>query len=265
MVFLHVLAMDSRVWSRQVHDLTGQGHRCITLDFRGQGRSSVPRRGYDPDCLAEDVLDLLEYLQVDHAHLVGASMGGFVALRVALARPARVASLTLIGTTARREAPADAVTNFVLANALRLAGPRPLVQPILRSAFSAGFLADPTRADDRDLWADHFGHLRRLGTVRAVRGVTHRRALTGLDAIAVPTQILVGEHDTPRRLTAASELAATIPGAAAQVVASSGHAVPVEQPDTVSAAIRTHLDRQASALTPSAPQSHRATRREERR
>jgi 3-oxoadipate enol-lactonase len=241
-VFLHMLAMDSRMWSGQVTALLEQGHRCLTLDFRGQGRSSTPRRGYDPDQLAADVVALLEHLRIDHAHLVGASMGGFVALRVALAKPGRVASLTLIGTTARREALPGILTNFALANILRVAGPRPLVQPVLHSAFGSGFLTDARRAGECERWADHFAHLRRVGTARAVRGVTHRRAVTGLDTIHIPTAILVGEHDTPGRHAAATELAAAIPASTMHVVPGAGHAIPVEEPHSVTTVIRRHFE-----------------------
>ncbi len=241
-VFLHILALDSRMWEHQVNALVAKDHRCVTLDFRGQGRSSAPRHGYGPDRLAEDVTALLDHRQIRRAHFVGASMGGFVALRIARAQPSRVASLTLIGTTARREAPADIVTNFALANILRLAGPKPLVRPILRSAFGPEFLADSTRADERAIWADHFARLSRLGTARAVRAVTHRSAVTSLDLIDIPTQVLVGEHDTPRRKAAAAELAAAMPNARGQVVPRSGHCIPVEQPDIVTTAIQALLN-----------------------
>lgn len=58
-------------------------YRVITYDHRGQGKSSVPKTGYDMDSLYEDVVLLIEQLKLGSVHFAGLSMGGFVGMRLA--------------------------------------------------------------------------------------------------------------------------------------------------------------------------------------
>src|SRR3954470_20415170 len=67
--------LDSRSWEPQVHALVAAGHRVITYDRRGFGRSSRPTEGYDFDTLAADLDKLLSALDVHDATLVGFSLG----------------------------------------------------------------------------------------------------------------------------------------------------------------------------------------------
>ncbi|MEU8607382.1 alpha/beta hydrolase [Actinoplanes sp. NPDC048791] len=66
---------DSRSWEPQVHTLLAAGHRVITYDRRGFGRSSRPAAGYDFDTLAGDLDQLLTALDLQDVTLVGLSLG----------------------------------------------------------------------------------------------------------------------------------------------------------------------------------------------
>jgi pimeloyl-ACP methyl ester carboxylesterase len=66
---------DGRSWEPQVHALLAAGHRVITYDRRGFGRSSRPSTGYDFDSLAADLDTLLRQLDLRDATLVGFSLG----------------------------------------------------------------------------------------------------------------------------------------------------------------------------------------------
>lgn len=89
-------------WFRQVEGLR-QHHRVLAVDNRGTGRSDKPIGEYSIEVLADDLICLLEDLvAAEHdepAHLVGASMGGYVAMSVARRRPELVGSLALIATS----------------------------------------------------------------------------------------------------------------------------------------------------------------------
>src|SRR5688500_10272263 len=74
--------------------------RLIALDQRGFGESDHPDSGYTIPGFAADLVALLDALDIERAVLVGHSYGTFVARRVAIAAPARVAALALIGTGA---------------------------------------------------------------------------------------------------------------------------------------------------------------------
>src|SRR3954454_5871 len=93
-VLFHEGICDSRMWDPQWETFT-RSHRVLRFDFRGYGRSPL-----EPGRLANatDVLDPLDPHDFIRAALVGVSLGGRVALEVALAAPERVAALVLVGS-----------------------------------------------------------------------------------------------------------------------------------------------------------------------
>ena len=74
-VLIHGYPLSGRAWDQQVPVLLEAGHRVITYDRRGFGKSSQPVVGYDYDTLAADLVTLLEHLDLWDAVLVGHSMG----------------------------------------------------------------------------------------------------------------------------------------------------------------------------------------------
>jgi len=74
-VLLHGWPVDSRSWEPQVHPLVAAGHRVITYDRRGFGRSSRPTAGYDFDTLAADLDKVLTALDLREVTLIGFSLG----------------------------------------------------------------------------------------------------------------------------------------------------------------------------------------------
>ncbi len=89
-------------WTPAVVELLlGEGYRVVRFDHRDCGRSTLlgPDAAYTLDELAADTLGLMDRLDIDRAHLIGRSMGAMIAQVIALDHPARVMSLTLIGST----------------------------------------------------------------------------------------------------------------------------------------------------------------------
>jgi non-heme chloroperoxidase len=74
-VLIHGYPLSGRAWDKQVPVLLDDGHRVITYDRRGFGRSSQPTMGYDYDTFAADLHTLLETLDLRDVTLVGHSMG----------------------------------------------------------------------------------------------------------------------------------------------------------------------------------------------
>ncbi|MFJ9899955.1 alpha/beta fold hydrolase [Streptomyces sp. NPDC091280] len=74
-VLIHGYPLDGHSWERQVPHLLEAGHRVITYDRRGFGRSSQPTTGYDYDTFAADLDKVIEELDLTDAVLVGFSMG----------------------------------------------------------------------------------------------------------------------------------------------------------------------------------------------
>ncbi|GAA1984263.1 alpha/beta hydrolase [Catenulispora subtropica] len=75
-VLIHGFPLSGRAWERQERALLAAGHRVITYDRRGFGRSSRPSTGYDYDTFAADLDKLLTHLDLRDTDLAGHSMGG---------------------------------------------------------------------------------------------------------------------------------------------------------------------------------------------
>lgn len=75
-VLIHGWPLSGAAWKDQIAALTGAGHRVVTYDRRGFGRSEKPSRGFDYDTLANDLEAVLKELELTDVTLVGFSMGG---------------------------------------------------------------------------------------------------------------------------------------------------------------------------------------------
>jgi len=75
-VLIHGWPLSGESWGEQVSALSAAGHRVVTYDRRGFGRSDKPSKGYDYDTLAEDLHSVLTELDLRDVTLVGFSMGG---------------------------------------------------------------------------------------------------------------------------------------------------------------------------------------------
>ncbi len=96
LLLIEGLGQSMWAWCEQVPAFA-RHYRTIAFDTRGTGRSRVPEEPYGIDELAQDAADVLDGRQ---ARVVGLSMGGYVALTLALAHPGLVRSLVLVGTGA---------------------------------------------------------------------------------------------------------------------------------------------------------------------
>ncbi len=98
-VLVHGYPLDGTSWERQERELLAAGHRVVTYDRRGFGRSSQPTVGYDYDTLAADLNALIEKLDLDDVVLGGFSMGtGEVVRYLGTYGSARVSKAVLFGT-----------------------------------------------------------------------------------------------------------------------------------------------------------------------
>ena len=103
-LFVHEFASDHREWEPQLREF-GKRYRCIAYAARGYTPSDVPadKDAYTYKHVMRDAVAVLDHLQIDSAHIIGLSMGGYTTLQVALNHPARVRSMVLAGTGAGSE------------------------------------------------------------------------------------------------------------------------------------------------------------------
>lgn len=236
-VFAHSLLFNCRMFDDQVSALKDR-YRCVTFDFRGQGRSAVTRDGYDMDTLTEDAATLIRQLDCAPCHFVGFSMGGFVGLRLATRFSDLLRSLILIDSSSDPESKEKLPKYKLLNFAARWIGPWAVAGSVMPIMFSRGFLTDPARADVRKEWRQHFVNNDRVGVSRALTGVISRKGVyESLGEVRVPTLILAGENDIATTPDKSERMHDCIPNSRLVTIPNSGHMSPVEEPEAVNAAI----------------------------
>ena len=233
LVLLHGFAGTGRGWDPVVGELGRERYTAAAPDLRGHG-SQAGARPVGFEAIGADVLAAAP----DRFALGGYSMGGRIALSVALAAPERVSRLVLVATTAGIEDEGDRAERRAadarLADQLEAGG---------IDAFADRWLAQPLFARDDEatqrLARDDIARNEPAGLAAALRGAgTGAMAplWSRLGELTMPVLVLVGEHDA--KFTAIGErLAAAIPGAALDIVPGAGHALPRAAPAAVARAI----------------------------
>lgn len=238
----HGLLFSGRMFAAQVERLRDR-YRCVTIDWRGQGKSPAADGPADMDTLTEDALAVIDHLGLGAVHYVGLSMGGFVGMRLAARHPEVIRSLTLLDTSAGPEDPEKVKSYRLLAKVYGLLGMRPVrarVEPIM---FGPTFLSDPASVPHREAWMAELGAAGRGGMKKAIYGVTDREAIADeLDQITAPTLVVVGADDVATPPAKAEVIAQRIAGARLEVVPDAGHSSTIEQPEALSDLIEPFLD-----------------------
>jgi pimeloyl-ACP methyl ester carboxylesterase len=238
-VLIHGGQLDSRMWDDQVA-ASSRDFRVIRYDVRGYGGSHRPDMIYSD---ADDLAALLDYLDVDKAHLVGLSLGGRIAIDCALAHPSRVRSLTLAGPGLPGYEPPEAnVTEarmWNIINAARDEGP---------DKATAMWLEDPFMAPAMEQ-ARLVPALRRMARENAhcwlKNPVLQRsplpQAASRLGQIKAPTLLVLRDRDLPQIKATIEALEKGIGEAHKTTIKGAGHMVNLEKPEIFNGAILSFL------------------------
>jgi pimeloyl-ACP methyl ester carboxylesterase len=234
---LNGLAMHTRAWYPFLDDL--EGYDVLLLDYLGQGASSSPDEPVTIPQLAAELAAALDAAEVERAHVLGVSYGGFVALDFARLFPRRLDTLTLSGILLSRE------RCFERYQALSLrfyAGGRELfplyTHYMYEKIFGERFLAatDPAtleemRARFEARYVDRIHSLVRLTEAQDPFFSGLEGRLDGYRAVAAPTLILAGEQDRAIPLWAQAKLAGIFPNSRFELLPEAGHVVYLERRD----------------------------------
>lgn len=230
-VLVHGFGLDLRMWDAQAEFLAAR-FRVVRYDCRGFGASG-PFDPAVPYTHADDLFALLDHLDIEDAALVGLSFGGRVVLQAALAAPARVRGLALLGAVLDG-VPWDPPSEQALAEVTRQ------VQAGGVLAGRAAWLAHPLFAAARER-PELAGRLAAM--VAGYPGQhwlgqdCHRPAgpppIDALEELAMPALIAVGQFDVPGFREMSAVLARRLPVARYRLVLGAGHMINMEQPAAV--------------------------------
>ena len=239
-VFIHGASHDHSGWTLLARWFAHHGHSVLAVDLPGHMRSAGPLLP-DVEALAHWVLALLDAAGVEHASLVGHSMGSLIALEAAALAPERATRLVLIGASYPMKV-SDAL--------LTTAREAPLRAMSMVNAWSISTTASKPGYPGPGNWL-HGGNLALMRRVQAgTPGAnvflhdfeTCNRYAGGLDAaarVSCPATLIMGRADQMTPPRAAREITALLKARVAEVAA--GHLQPAEAPDATLAAMRVAL------------------------
>jgi pimeloyl-ACP methyl ester carboxylesterase len=229
---LHPGLWDMRTWDREFERFSDAGYRVLRYDARGYGRSSRPEPGASYSHV-RDLLELLDATEVTQTALVGCSMGGGIALDVALESPALAWGLVLVATAlggyeaTEEEEEWDANTYGPVEAAIE-AGELERARDLELEIWASLGTGDERGARIREIAFDniHEMEMDETGRERLDPPAAHR-----LEELDVPTLILDAEYDPPFQHRIADLLAREIMGSRKVVVEGADHVVNLRQPE----------------------------------
>lgn len=240
-VLLHAGIADRRMWD-DVTPMLAERFRVIACDLRGYGETPLPD---GPFVHAADVAALLEGLALERASVVGVSMGGHVALDLALARPELVDRLVLVGAGIDGwEHDAALVAAWEEEDAAFERGDLDEVAWINVRTWLDGPTQDAGRVPTalRRRVFEMQRNALDLENPAAAGGWLTASRRAGLGEVSAPTLVLVGALDQRDFRRIARALAAEIPGSRLEELPGVAHLPPLERPEAFARTVLEFLE-----------------------
>jgi 3-oxoadipate enol-lactonase len=235
LVFANSLGSDFRIW-QEVAPAFLDRFRVILYDERGHGLSDAPPGPYSMDDHADDLLALLDALRVSRAAIVGLSVGGMIAQRIAAREPGRVSALVLCCTAVRIGTAESWAERIAI---VEKHGIEAIAEAILARWFAPAFRE--TRASEYAGWRNMLVRTPVPGYVGTCATVRDADLTEDAGRIVAPTLCVAGEQDGSTPADLVQQTAALIPGAAFRIIERAGHIPCIERPRELAAIIQAHL------------------------
>lgn len=240
-VFCHGMGGNGGIWYQQVAAFASQ-YQVVVWDQRGFGRSTDNGRRCNPVTAVQDLRRLLDHLDIDRAHLIGQSMGGWAALGFAVEAPDRVRSLTLASTTAGIPLPPEIVHSA----AQKPTTDRPETQLLGRHP------AIDERLSERDPALSYlYQVLGSFGAERSNAAMMTELLATAYDSdriakVDCPVLFVFGENDQTIPAPLIKVLAASVRGALTVEIPEAGHSPYFESAFTWNTIVKRFLESRAA-------------------
>ncbi|MDP9394178.1 MAG: alpha/beta hydrolase [Actinomycetota bacterium] len=234
-VLLHGITATLEDWLPVVAHLLGAGHRVVAVDLRGHGGSTLGRDRVSTGRLASDVADVLEARDLQEVVLAGHSLGGYVALALAVSHPEvvarRVVRVVVLGSTPSMRGPRELTTLATNASPLTKALQ---MHPLHGAVFLRvnAFGDDPSLPAVEDLRA-RWSRCAMRTRVAFATGVAGESVASALGQVDVAVTVVRGTKDRVVPASRSAWLCKRIPRAGLVVMPGAGHVVATERPREV--------------------------------
>jgi 3-oxoadipate enol-lactonase len=225
------LTLDSNYWQPYLPELSKE-NRVIVLDNRDVGKSTGPKKPYTITEMADDVASLLDYLAIEQCHVLGFSMGGFIAQSLALRYFTKVRSLILVATACRP----SSRTQHVIQTWVDLSSkipPELLFQEQASWVFSESFLGHAELYEKALNEFLNFPNKQTPDQFQRQADACKKWDLTKEEGeIIAPTLLIFGTDDRLFTLEETHFLGKLIPRAQIEILQDAAHEVLYEEPET---------------------------------
>jgi pimeloyl-ACP methyl ester carboxylesterase len=236
-VFVHEFAGDWRAWEPQMRHFARR-HRCITYSARGYPPSDIPKdvAAYSQAQAVQDILSVMDAANIERAHIVGLSMGGFATLHFGLTAPERALSLTVAGAGyAAEKSTQEHMRSLSRATADQF---EKIGAKELAKTYALGATRIQLQNKDPRGWqefATRLGEHDSLGSANTMRGVQAARPSiydfeAELKNMKVPTLVINGDEDE-QCIQPGVFLKKTLPACGLLMLPKTGHTINLEEPD----------------------------------
>ena len=238
----HAAGGNLHRWRAWVPTLAGR-HRVLRFDMRGHANTPPPPEGtFSLSGLAADIATVLDSLEIEKVHLVGASAGGIISLRFAHDFPQRLHSLSLVASTPKLAQMGAGIDASVWRRTLEEEGTKAWLLSDSHKRF--GRQADLGLVE----WYAAEGEKTPAEVVLALQDCLLREDLTPLlPRISAPTLILAASQDEITPPEVQYLMAQQIPNASLQTFENVGHNMKVEIPDLLAGRVRDFVGKIESA------------------
>ncbi len=236
-VFVHEFAGDWRAWEPQMRHFSRR-HRCITYSARGYPPSDIPQDVgmYSQARAVQDILNVMDAANIERAHIVGLSMGGFATIHFGLTAPERALSLTVAG--AGYAAAKDTQEHYRALSRATADQFEAIGAKELSKTYALGATRVQLQNKDPRGWqefATHLGEHDTLGSALTMRGVQASRPSIydfeeQLKVMKVPTLVINGDEDD-QCIQPGIFLKKTLPSCGLLMLPKTGHTINLEEPD----------------------------------
>lgn len=253
------LGLDHLCWLYQIPFLQ-QYFQVIVFDNRGMGKSSDSSGSYSIKMMADDTVSLLQYLDIDKAHVLGYSMGGMIAQEIAINYPKHVKKLILCSTFAKHQPFSEMITKNLkdllsknMKNGIKdfthSLSFSTLYDLFIQQIFSKEFLQTNQEIVMQTLSQYLSTHSYVETFFKQLYAIYHHDTLHRLSQITAETLILNGDSDTLVPLNCARNLAENIAQSSLVTVKNANHVFHFEQPDRFNQLIVDFLTKQHEPKT----------------
>jgi len=239
-VLLHPFPANHEFWIPVVPALASR-YRLITPDLRGHGESSLGAGPATMQQHAADIALVMDNAGVDHAPLIGVSIGGYAIFEFWRRFRNRASALVLCNTKAPADTPEARAKRLLVADDVLQRGTEQFFESMAQK-----LLGETTGRSRPDLVEGALRMMRKMSAENVAgvqRGMAERPdSVPTLKTITVPTLIVTGDEDLMTGLSEAELMKKNIPGSQMKVVAKAGHCSPWEQPEEAGKLLRQFLD-----------------------